>query len=375
MCAAPYGGTWPISSTDTDPVTNIGTANYLQFFKVAYSDTIRMKSQRLDSQLANVFERETLRGNPLVIQQVKKVEEGYEDYGDADAATPDSKLNKNSGRAQKLTYGVVPTETREISPIFWDFAQLFDPRDELALMRAVGPDSNFQRAVMGAFLRKLDKVIVAALDGSAVVDGSGTAFASDEGVTLGVDPADPDTLTAATPGATADITLCGLSTTKLLEARKRMELSDAITPGERLVCILSPRQHHILLANDAKIQNFDYNAANPLGKGAVSEWLGMDFIVTTAVEEIDAANKGASLDTNPFSITAANTGAGATGEYVFVCTRDSMLVGVDPVEVKFDIIPHFRHSLQVAHYSHVGAVRLDGTKIVRIQCATDAATA
>ena len=53
--AAPYGGTWPFTSTDTDPVTNIGTANYLNFFKVAYSDTIRLKSQRLESQLANVF--------------------------------------------------------------------------------------------------------------------------------------------------------------------------------------------------------------------------------------------------------------------------------------------------------------------------------
>lgn len=371
--AAPYGGTWPLGTGNgTDPVHNVGSANYLNFFRVVYSDTIRMKSQRLDSQLANVFEREALRGNPLVIHQVKRVEEGFEDYGDADAATPDSQLQKNGARAQKLVYGAVPTETREITPIFWDFAQLFDPRDELALTRAVGPDSNFQRAVMGAFLRKLDKVIVAAIDGSATVDGSGTAFGSDGGTTLGVDPDDPDTLTSATPGS-ADITKCGLSTTKLLEARKRLELNEAIMPGERLVCILSPRQHHILLSSDAKIQNFDYNAANPLGKGAVSEWLGMDFIATTAVEEIDAANKGASLDTNPFSITASNTGAGATGEYVFVCTRDSVLVGADPVTVKMDIIPHFRHSLQVAHYSHVGAVRLDGSKIVRIQCATDAA--
>ena len=371
--AAPYGASWPFTSTDTDPVTNIGTTNYLNFFKVAYSDTIRLKSQRLESQLANVFERETLRGNPLVIHQVKKVEEGFEDYGDADAATPDSKLNKNSGRAQKLAYGVVPTETREVSPTFWDFAQLFDPRDEMALMRAVAPDSNFQRAVMGAFNRKVDKVIVAAIDANCTIDGSSTSFASDGGTTLGVDSEDPTTLTGANPGTGVDINRVGLSTTKLLNARKELELNDAILPGERLVCILSPRQHHILLANDAKVQNFDYNAANPLGKGAISEWLGMDFIVTTAIEEIDAANKGASLDTNPFSITALDTGAGATGEYVFVCTRDSLLVGLDEVTVKMDIIPHFRHSLQVAHYSHIGCVRLDGDKIVRIQCATDGA--
>lgn len=371
--AAPYGGTWPFTSTDTDPVTNIGTANYLNFFKVAYSDTIRLKSQRLESQLANVFERETLRGNPLVLHQVKKVEEGFEDYGDADAATPDSKLNKNSGRAQKLSYGVVPTETREVSPTFWDFAQLFDPRDEMALMRAVAPDSNFQRAVMGAFNRKVDKVIVAAIDADCTVDGSSVSFATDGGTTLGVDSEDPTTTTGATPGTTVDINRVGLSTTKLLNARKELELNDSIMPGERLVCILSPRQHHILLANDAKIQNFDYNASNPLGAGAISEWLGMDFIVTTAVEEIDAANLGASIDTNPFSINAGDTGAGATGEYVYIVTRDSVLVGLDEVSVKMDIIPHFRHSLQVAHYSHIGCVRLDGAKIVRIQCATDGA--
>ena len=376
--AAPYGGTWPVSTSGSDPTTNIGSDSYLQFFKVAYSDTIRMKSQRLDSQLANVFEREMLRGNPLVIHQVKRVEEGYEDYGNADAATPDSTLEKNTNRAQRHTYSSVPTETREVSPIFWTKAQLFDPRDELALMRAVGPDSNFQRAVMGAFNRKIDKVIVAALDGSATVDGSGTAFASDGGTTVGVDSDDPTTLTSATPGtgtpASADINTVALSTTKLLYARRVMELAEAITPGERLICILSPRQHHLMLQHDTKVQNFDYNAANPLGKGAISDWLGMDFIVTTAIEEIDAANKGASLDTNPFSITASNFGVGETGEYVFVCTRDAMLVGTSPVEVKFDILPQFQHSLQVAHYAHVGAVRLDGSKIVRIQCATGAAT-
>ena len=53
--------------------------------------------------------------------------------------------------------------------------------------------------------------------------------------------------------------------------------------------------------------------------------------------------------------------------------RDALLVGVDPVTVEFDILPQFQHSLQVAHYSSVGAVRLDGAKIVRIQCATDGA--
>lgn len=377
--AAPYGGTWPVSTAGSDPTTNIGADSYLQFFKVAYSDTIRMKSQRLDSQLANIFERETLRGNPLVIHLVKRVEEGYEDYGNADAATPDSSLEKNTSRAQRHTYSAVPTETREVLPTFWTKAQLFDPRDELALMRAVGPDSNFQRAVMGAFNRKIDKVIVAALDGDAIVDGSSTPFASDGGTTVGVDSDAPTVTTGATPGTgtptSADINTVALSTRKLLYARRVLELGEAIMPGERLVCVLSPRQHHLLLDHDTRIQNFDYNASNPLGSGAVSDWLGMDFIVTTAIEEIDAANKGASLDDNPFSITASNFGVGDTGEYVFVCTRDSMLVGTSEVSVKFDILPQFQHALQVAHYAHVGALRLDGSKVVRIQCATGAATA
>ncbi len=371
--AAPYGETWPISTGGTDPTSGVGSDSYLQFFKVAYSDTIRMKSQRLDSQLAAVFEKEVLRGNPLVLHFVKRVEEGFEDLDNADAGTPDSTLEANTNRAQRHTYSSVPTETREILPSFWTKAQLFDPRDERGLMRAVAPDSNFQAAVMGAFNRKIDKIIIRALEGAAIVDGSSTSFVDDGGLTIGVNSLQPDVLTAADPDTTPDITLVGLGTTKLLNARNKLELGEAITPGERLVCILSPRQHLILLSTDTKIANFDYNAANPLGKGAVSEWLGMDFIVTTAVEQIDASGKGASIDANPFSITTGDTGVGGNGEYVYVCTRDSMVVGIDPVTVKFDILPQFQHSLQVAHYSSVGAVRTDGAKVVKIQCATDAA--
>jgi len=133
---APYGGTWPVSTSGTNPTTNVDATSYLQFFKVAYSDQIRLKSMRLDSQLAAIFEKEALRGNPLVIHQVKRVEEGFGFFGDADAATPDSTLQKNHNRGQQLVYSAVPTETREILPSFWNKAQLFDPRDELALMRS-----------------------------------------------------------------------------------------------------------------------------------------------------------------------------------------------------------------------------------------------
>lgn len=384
--AAPFGSQ-NIASTGSAYATVPG---YTNFFRVKYSDDIRLKSMRTMYPLLEVFERDVLEGAPLVIHQVKKVEEGYRAFGAGDTPVPDTELIKNRNRVAALSYNAVPTETRTVLPDFWYFAQLFDPRDRKALMRDVRPGSNFQTAVISALMRKMEKAILAAIDGPAVVDGTTTYYGAattiygnatnEGGLEVGVLSGDPDTLTASNHATTFDATTCNtfLTSTKLLDARGKIEDNDGVNPGERLVCILSPRQHRLFMENDTKVVNMDFNRNSVLNGAMVNDWLGMDFIVTNAIEPIDAGaspNDVGPATTNPFAITAGDIGAGATGEFVYVCTRDALMTGMDPIDTRFDIIPERGHSLQVAHYSNVGAVRLDAKKICRIQCTTSAATA
>jgi hypothetical protein len=273
----------------------------------------------------------------------------------------DSVLTRNRNRVAQITYGAVPTETRTVLPNFWHFAHLYDPRDKKALMRDVRPDSNFQKAVISAMYRKLEKAVIAGLDGPAVVDGAAKAFSGtggDEGHEVGITG-------GALTGVTVGTDPAWLTTDKLLQARSKIEESDGCSPGDRLLCIMSPRQHRLFLQNDPSVVNFDFNRDKPLTTGIVSEWLGMEIMVSNTIELLDDATTPTGQPVaDPFATADLTT----AGEYVYVCTRDSMMMGYDPVETRFDIIPERGHSLQVAHYSNIGAVRLDGKKICRIQC-------
>lgn len=371
--AAPFGSQ-NIASTGSAYASEAG---YTNFFRVKYSDDVRLKSMRVVHPLLTVFEREMLEGAPLVVHLVKKVEEGFRQGGTGDTGSPQSVLEKNRNRVAALTYQAVPTETRTVLPDFWNFPHLFDPRDRKALMRDVRPGSNFQTAVISSLMRKMEKKIIQAIDGPAVIDGVSTFYGpattvyggatNEGGFEVGAVSGDPDTLTAADPSGLGLDSL-GLTTTKLLDARGKIEEADGAMPGERLVCIMSPRQHRIFMANDTKVVNMDFNRSAPLSDGIVNDWLGMDIIVTNAIEEIDNSGDDFGPATNdPFSL-GVGPGNGATGEFVYVCTRDSMLTGMDPVDTRFDIIPERGHALQLAHYSNVGAVRLDASKICRIQC-------
>lgn len=371
-----------------------GVPGYVDFFKVAYSDDIRLKSMRLEHPLLNIFEREALNGAPLVIRNVKKVDEGY-GITDSDTTGGTSTLKQNRDRVAQLDYQSVPVESRTVMPNFWNFAALYDPRDSKALMRDVRPDSNFQRSILGSFGRKMESIILDGLLGDvSVASGAApvtTSFFADGGHMVGAVSGEPDAYdggtgnglqTAGSAGAALADVCC--STEKLLDARSKLELSDAVMPGDRLIAIMSPRQMRLFMANDPQVVNFDFNRDKPLAQGIVSDWLGMDFIVTTAVQELPAFGVVAGTGTNPDTwVTDEGPGVqatgsvpdpfdagrvNATGEFIYVTTRDAMMVGMDAVETRFDIIPERGHSLQVAHYASIGTVRLEGTKVCAIQC-------
>lgn len=358
---------------------------YVRFFKERYSDNIYLKSQALKNTLGGYVMRENLNGAPLQLRAVKKVADigadvrdtvgtGGSDYTGTESYTFISGNaawgdgpRKNVDRFTEFTYYAIPTEYRTITPDHWSLPHAYDWRDKGALMRDAKPDAAQMQAVMGTFERAIDRYIIMAQDSDVLVNDAAdttpgtttTTFASDGGSDVDVN---------FDSGVTGEVlTGRSLTTGKLREARRILEENEAIAPGAPgIICAVHPRQVSHLI-QDPEVKSFDYNTVRPLADGQIITWMGMTIVPTTQIFPVDAdAALPAAAD--PFTVGDTGDGDTATGRYVHVFTRDAIALGVDPVMTKMDVIPHKQHLLQVAHYSTMGAIRMDGTKCVRIEC-------
>ena len=155
---------WPISSGASWPGTSTGEFdNYVGLFKEAYSDMIRLKTQTTESVLSDTLLPENLQGDPLNLDTYKGVDLVQRDRG---------QQYGNDTTGGDKNYEMTGVERRTVLPQFWEFAELFDPRDERALMRAVRPDGQYAQNVIAAFNRKKDDVILDALLADATVNGT-----------------------------------------------------------------------------------------------------------------------------------------------------------------------------------------------------------
>ncbi len=154
-----FGASWP--GTTAAAAENSASNNYTQLFKTAYADMIRLKAQTMDSVLSDTCMPEVLRGDPLMLDAYKSVSLTQRDRGQQYGSQSDEK-----------SYKETDNERRELRPEFHEFAELFDPRDERALMRAVAPDGAYLANVAAAFNRKKDDVIISAFKGQVTVDGT-----------------------------------------------------------------------------------------------------------------------------------------------------------------------------------------------------------
>lgn len=373
---------------------------YVRFFKEVYSDNIRLKSMQLKSSLGAYVEREVMNGAPLQLRSIKassdfaqtsatiKHSVASDDVGGSDyTATNDANKYsiggwnhvtdgakygplKNTARFTEFDYYTIPTEYRTVIPDFWDLAHAYDWRDKKALLRDARPDSQMMKSVLGGFERAIDRYVLMAMDSDVLVNSADdatpgtttTTFASDGGSTI-------DVLFGS--GATGEVlTGRSLTTAKLREARRILEESSAVMPGDPIICAVHPRQISHLLA-DPEVKSFDYNTVRPLASGQIITWMGMTIVPCLqipAVGDAAAATYTGVPANNPWGVGAGSDGAASTGRYVYCFTPGAVTLGVDPVTTQMDVIAHRRHMLQVSHYSCMGAIRMDGSKIVRLEC-------
>ena len=303
MVTVPQPGN-PVFATK-GPFASDPQTGYMALFKRAYTDLVRLELQQSESILQDTCINEAMRGEVLSFDRYLK-------HADTElAARTRGQTYGDKGNPDAIQYKVTNTERRLVNPTFVDYAELFDPRDEYALMRAVRPDGQFLKNVSAMFNRRKDTVILDAIKAAVTVDGTkfgaGTtttnfactnnvgAFApidaQQAGTGLGGDggtvtttaegqylydnvPAfkvlgtaadgfasslsgnafmlahayDGSTWKGESPGAvTANVLPTKLGVNTLIQARKTLHAKNAIQPGDRVFCVLHPNQFYQLM--------------------------------------------------------------------------------------------------------------------------------
>jgi hypothetical protein len=339
-----FPGTFPDGPYASDP-----QSGYMALFKRAYTDLVRLAVQQTESILQDTCINESIRGEVLSFDRYlaltatdlesRKRGQAYGDFIEESGGTVTQ---------SKLQYKVTQTERRLVNPTFVDYAELFDPRDKYALMKAVRPDGQFLKNVTALFNRHKDSTILTAIKAAVTVDATkfggdtsaktfaqidsggkffpatvqadidaagtgsnaegsylydnvpafkvlGTAadgFASTlEGNAYMVAAAYSGNWSGTAPGDTTENVLptkMGVNT--LIQARKILHRQNAIQPGDKVFCVLHPNQFYQMMedADDTRMTSIDFNDGKPLVNGAPMNYMGFEFRVTTEVSEITA---------------------------------------------------------------------------------------
>ena len=416
MAYPSYGAGSPLAWSGT-PFAPTAETTYVDLFKTAYADTIRMKTQNTESVLSDTCVPEVLYGDPLMLDSYKAV----------DNLVQRDRNQQYGAESNDLKYETTGNERRQLTPEFWEFAEMFDPRDERALMRAIQPDGMYIQNVAAAFNRKKDDVILTQFLGDVTVNGVslaggtdnrellvafrkdseaayggvinetagatartgnitdtaaltataanvttigprivgtlGDACASDATASAGQHGAQNVVLGNVTPltdigGTASAVADEGLHIKKLLIAHQILQANGAANLGQPIVCVLHPAQVTELLT-EAKYTSADYNALAPLQYGEPVPFLGMEFRVCNQI-----ATEAVVSGVGSGALTAA-----PVGRYVYVYTQDACVYGQgDEMSVRFDEIPQRGYSLQCYHDFSLGGVRMDPKKMVIIPC-------
>jgi hypothetical protein len=178
--------------------------------------------------------------------------------------------------------------------------------------------------------RAMDDVVIAAL--------GGTSYTGETGSTSVALPSAQKPYSASQSD--------GLTITKLLEAKKILDLAD-VDPSLPRFIVVSPKQISDLL-NTTEVKSSDFNTVKALAQGQLDSFLGFKFIVSNRLK-FDATNTDDRLC------------------YAFTSDAIKLAVGQD-VLARIDERADKSYSTQVYYAMSIGATRMEEEKVVEIAC-------
>ena len=284
-------------------------------FVQQYSSNVQMLSQQMGSYLRGAVDVESVVGKNAFFDQVGKT-------------TAQLRTSRHADTPQLDT----PHSRRRVSLADYEWADLIDNADKVRLL--IDPTSSYAKAAAAAMGRAMDDVIIAAL--------GGTAFSGETGSTSVPLPSGQKPYTASQGNDAAG----GLSITKLLEAKKILDLAD-VDPSIQRYFVCGPTQISNLLGT-TQITSSDFNTVKALAQGQVDSFLGFKFIVSNRLV-FDATNTDDRLC------------------YAFTADAIKLAIGKD-VMARIDERADKSYSTQVYYCMSIGATRMEEEKVVQIAC-------
>jgi len=284
-------------------------------FVQQYSSNVQMLSQQMGSYLRGAVDVESVVGKNAFFDQVGKT-------------TAQLRTSRHADTPQLDT----PHSRRRVSLADYEWADLIDNADKVRLL--IDPTSSYAKAAAAAMGRAMDDVVIAAL--------GGTAFSGETGSTSVSLPSGQRPYTASQGNDAAG----GLSITKLLEAKKILDLND-VDPSIQRYFLCGPNQISNLLGT-TQITSSDFNTVKALAQGQVDSFLGFKFIVSNRLK-FDATNTDDRLC------------------YAFTQDAIKLAIGQD-VLARIDERADKSYSTQVYYAMSIGATRMEEEKVVEIAC-------
>mgnify|MGYP003137555760 CR=1 FL=1 len=280
-------------------------------FVEQYSSNVAMLSQQMGSKLRTSVDVENITGKNSFFDQV--------------GVTAAQIRTSRHGDTPQID---TPHSRRRLSLADYEWADLVDDVDKVRML--VDPTSSYAKAAAAAMNRSMDDVIITAMNASAstgVAGGSSTALPSSQ-KTATSDQSD------------------GLTIAKLLAAKKILDNND-VDPSLKRFVVCGPQQISDLLGT-TQVTSSDYNVVRALATGAVSSYLGFEFIMSTRLN-MDATY--------------------TTDRLVFAYTEDAVKLGIGKdISAKISERSDKSYSTQVYYCMSLGAVRMEEKKVVQIPC-------
>jgi len=284
-------------------------------FVQQYSSNVQMLSQQMGSYLRGAVDVESVVGKNAFFDQVGKT-------------TAQLRTSRHADTPQLDT----PHSRRRVSLADYEWADLIDNADKVRLL--IDPTSSYAKAAAAAMGRAMDDVVITAL--------GGTAFSGETGSTSVSLPSGQRPYTASQGNDAAG----GLSITKLLEAKKILDLAD-VDPSIQRYFLCGPNQISNLLGT-TQITSSDFNTVKALAQGQVDSFLGFKFIVSNRLK-FDATNTDDRLC------------------YAFTQDAIKLAIGQD-VLARIDERADKSYSTQVYYAMSIGATRMEEEKVIEIAC-------
>ena len=274
-----------------------------------------MLSQQMGSYLRGAVDVESVVGKNAFFDQVGKT-------------TAQLRTSRHAYTPQLDT----PHSRRRVSLADYEWADIIDNADKVRLL--IDQTSSYAKAAAAAMGRAMDDVVITAL--------GGTAFSGETGSTSVSLPSGQKPYTASQGNDAAG----GLSITKLLEAKKILDLAD-VDPSIQRYFLCGPNQISNLLGT-TQITSSDFNTVKALAQGQLDSFLGFKFIVSNRLK-FDATNTDDRLC------------------YAFTQDAIKLAIGQD-VLARIDERADKSYSTQVYYAMSIGATRMEEEKVVEIAC-------